>query len=332
MSNYKLIEQAIKDHTFDKFPRQIGFPRQRMCSNIDYLIERYWAWNGSVKGVYTAVFPEHVKEFSLYNKFYFDIDKENDLKGATTDSAKLTEFLRRNFEVEPRRDFSGGKGFATYLYINPFEFKDYPIVHLRLAQLIREKTKITSLDSSVLGDTSRISRLPFVIHHKTEFLSFPTNPDWIFDEILENIVKYQGDFKVHVNVAPAESEGMDKLREFDDTAKDYRKNIKAKVATKVTGSSIPLDIILKRARNLNGYMRVIRYRVIIPALLATGSSAEEIHGFNCLFSELAGVKYDYQTQKFVERYIQYYAGRDWKPLSANSLFVEYPELLKRLYP
>jgi hypothetical protein len=308
----------------------LGFPRQSLCPSPEHLIKKFWMLNGSVKGVYVAVFPEHLKEYSLFNKFYFDIDNEEDLQGAYTDSVKIGNFFNKYFNCIPRRYFSGGKGYAIYLDLQDFgRFEDYPIVHLRLAQWIREETKVESIDSTSLGDIARISRVPFNLHYTTKWLCIPTHPDWTYKEIMSNAMEYNGDYQVTFDRADPKSEGIKRLKYFDETAEEYRESIKKKMGTGFKGD-MDLNLIMNKAKDLKGFRAVLIYRIIVPQIMSTGGNGEEVHKFCSEFITKSGDIYNYRWEKFVNYYIFFNENKDWRPQSSEKLFLEHPDLLEVL--
>lgn len=328
----KLIEKAIGDHCFDGWPRMVGFPRQSLYHSLDKLLKKFWLRNGDSKGIYVSIFPEHLKEFRLFNKFYFDIDKEGDIKGAIRDSAKMTNFMMDYFDVPPRKLFSGYKGTAEFLDIEDKfgAFKDYPIVHMRLSQLIREETKADTIDDQVIGDVSRISRVPFSIHKTTGLLCIPIHIDWTFREIISHAIYYQGDYKINFNVAKMGTEGMRLLKYYDDTAEEYRESIKKKIKDGDFRGDLDLDLLLKAAPKLVGFRRLLMYRVIIPQLITNGKSSSEVHLYCKEFIERSGAIYDSNDKRFIDHYVNFNVNKEWHPQSTNSLFMQFPKLLEIL--
>lgn len=100
-------------------------------------------------------------------KLFFDIDSPNDLEKAKRDTLKLVEVLET--VCQPLVVFSGGKGYHVYCYINPVVEGEKEYLKLVLEQVIAslDIPPIQSLDERVVGDVSRLSRVPYTIHEKT---------------------------------------------------------------------------------------------------------------------------------------------------------------------
>jgi len=100
-------------------------------------------------------------------KLFFDIDSPSDLEKARRDTLKLVEVLETI--CQPLVVFSGGKGYHVYCYINPIVEGEKDYLKLVLEQVVAslDIPPIQSLDERVVGDVSRLSRVPYTIHEKT---------------------------------------------------------------------------------------------------------------------------------------------------------------------
>jgi len=327
--NASIVEKAIITHCYDGFPRMVGFPRQYLYYSFDELITKFWLNNGACKGIYTAVFPEHIRERKRYNKFYFDLDLEENMELAFFEAIEISNYISELFDVIPRLYFSGGKGFALYLDLQgDYVFKDYPIVHLKLAQHLKEVCAAECLDSAVIGDTSRISRLPFNIHRKSNRLCIPVNIEWSFNEILERSVNYDGDGLIKINKASENSKGFEMVKEWDDEAENFRIEIKDNLKNSGYSGNVDLDIILNKASLTHGYRRILIYRVIVPQMLINGYKKIDIHSYCEEFIKRSGACYDASTRRFVNYYIKLHKSKNWKPISLENLLMQHPELKK----
>lgn len=323
------VNQALKMHCYDGWPRRVGFPKQSIYHTSDHFVSDFWVYNGYARGVYPAVFPDHIAESRKYNKFYFDLDNELDLNQAYNDMREIDLIMIKYFDVDIRVYFSGGKGFAVYLDLEgEHVFKDYPIVHKRLSMFLKEHG-ITSLDEAIIGDTSRISRAPFNIHPKGR-LCIPIQLCWSFNEVFIQSHNYNHDFIITIERADEYSEGFKMLREWDDTAQEFRNNIRKEVASSGFTGNFPLESLMTKSPKLIGYRRVLMYRLIVPQMMRQGFGRDDIHQYCSEFVERSNEEYNHESQKFVDYYINFNSRKDWAPISTYKLFMEHPELVDLL--
>jgi hypothetical protein len=324
-----VVEDAIANHCYDGFPRMVGFPRQYLYHSLEELIDKFWIHNGASKGVFPAVYPEHVKEFKKFNKLFFDLDLEENIELAYYEATEIYYKLGEIFDVTPRLYFTGGKGFALYVDLQgDYVFKDFPIVHYQLSQYLKEECAAECLDSTVIGDTSQISRLPFNINYKANRLCIPIDIDLSFERVIEESTNYTGDGLIRIEKASENSYGHKMLKQWDDEAEAFRKSIDDTIKAGGFTGNVDLDLLLDRASMTHGYMSVLVYRVIVPQLIQGGFSDANIHKYCIKFVKNAGKHYTTSTRNFVNYYIKNQRKRNWKPMSLPKLLNRYPELKK----
>lgn len=189
-----LLEQAWLKHIgFDQpqFPRVLvppyaaetidGDKRPRVFNELQY-IDRIWASFGKYN-LYTGVYADFYRKENLFNKIYIDFDAEEELEKCKSDSdyVSLMDYvyqevlgfsaiLQETYGYLPRCYFSGSKGFSVYI--------DIPMTKLIHRESLREfvlgiaigendiekgliANSVRFVDTSVLGDKSRVSRIPF---------------------------------------------------------------------------------------------------------------------------------------------------------------------------
>ena len=112
-------------------------------------------------------------------KLFFDFDSEGDLDRAWCDVVKFADALIRFYGVRPLIVFSGGKGYHVYVFLNrlySFEAEKIEIakqIYLQLQKILLRGLELRSLDTHVLGDIKRLSRLPFSLNEKSGNLCLP---------------------------------------------------------------------------------------------------------------------------------------------------------------
>ncbi len=322
------IINTIKTHCYDGFPRRIGFPNQYLCHSIDELMTYFYQYNGSVPGIYVALFPESVKETQMFNKFYFDLDCKEDPKRAFHDAHIIASISFHYFETFPRIYFSGMKGCGVILDIEPFKFKDYRTVHERFTNALKY-IGISTLDQSVVGDTARISRLPLSVHGKSKKLCIPIQLWWNYDKMIEQADSYDFLYDLSIDPAPEGTEGYELLQHWDDTAEEYKTEKQKIMKISSYTGNINLDLILSKANQLTNYREVLMYRVVIPQMLCQGKSEHEIFDYCNEFTRRSDFKRDWK--KVIDYQIERFQQNGFRPLSMGRLLMEYPELRKILY-
>lgn len=100
-------------------------------------------------------------------KVFFDIDSPGDMERAKKDTRRLVEVLETI--CRPLVVFSGGKGYHVYCYFNPVVEGGKEFLKIVLEQVIVSLNipPIPTLDERVVGDVSRLSRIPYTVHEKT---------------------------------------------------------------------------------------------------------------------------------------------------------------------
>lgn len=324
------IINTIKTHCYDGFPRSVGLPNQFLCHSLDELMSIFYQYNGSVPGIYTALFPESVKETQRFNKFYWDLDCEENPKNAIYEARIISDIIYWYFDVWPRLYFSGMKGCGIILDIEPFKFKNYRIVHERFTNALKY-IGISTIDQSVIGDTARISRLPLSVHGKSGLLCIPIQLWWDYDEVIYKANNYDHFYDLSINPAPKGTKGYELLRHWDDTAEEYE--LEKQKQLNIIGSSytgtVNLDLLLSKADKLTNYREVLMYRVIIPQMLCQGRSEHEIFDYCGQFAKKSGFKRDWK--KVIDYQVGRFQRNGFKPLSNGRLLTTYPELKVILY-
>lgn len=168
-------EAAIAAHFKDRYPREFGamfdtlygkgFIRNiRIESPSDILpyIEKYRRTD-CYASVYS--FNPFEERKALIDTIFIDIDAPS-LKLALKEAHKLVQHLLE-LSITPRVYFSGAKGFHIYIDFKP-AINIKPQVIKKFVSMLARSLGLEHVDMKVVGDTSRLSRLPFTINSKTQ--------------------------------------------------------------------------------------------------------------------------------------------------------------------
>jgi len=162
-------------HFKDRFPREFGamfdtlygkgFIRNikiESASAILSYIERYHRTD-----CYASVYSFNPFEGrkALVDTIFIDIDAPS-LKVALKEAQALTKYLFE-LSITPRVYFSGAKGFHIYIDFKPADVQ--PRAIRKFVSMLACRLSLECIDMKVVGDSSRLSRLPFTINSKTSY-------------------------------------------------------------------------------------------------------------------------------------------------------------------
>lgn len=296
---FDAIEKAWLDHAYDGFPRKVGTPTQRLIHSQEDYLQYVWAMSGRVN-LYTSLFSEITKETERYYRMYFDIDNE-DLPTAHYDMKNIRRWFISETGTCPTIYFSGKKGFAIYFYFKPRKFEEYQYTCRAIVDGIRESIDVTSIDETVVGDTSRISRIPFTRHMESRSHCVPLNYfPYTFEQILSRSKSYEGEPEIIIDIA----DGIDDwLKEYEEKGKAKKEAILEQIGEgKEFGWNLPR--IMQLAPKLIGGRRCLIYRVIIPKMWNEGQSYHEILKFVKTFIRASGSTIP-NIERLVQRHLEY---------------------------
>ncbi len=113
-------------------------------------------------------------------KIFFDLDSPENIEKARRDARKLVDHL--SSYCKPLIVFSGGKGYHIYCYLEkPVEGSREHLKNVLEALydvLGIHGISLPTLDERVLGDVSRLSRIPYTLHNKTRRKAIPLDHDF----------------------------------------------------------------------------------------------------------------------------------------------------------
>lgn len=343
------IEKVWLDHTYDGFPRIVGWPNQYLSYDKESFLRdvwRYLGWTDCLTGVYpsankkTEKIDGKTKNVIYANKLYLDVDVEDNLTAALFYTKRLAEVLTINYDANPRIYFSGKKGFAIYVDFPAVRLINYRVTVRSFARRLLQEAgfvekekfverKIRWLDWSVLDNGNRMSRIPFTIHPKSKLLCTPIRPN---DDLID-VAKRANGIDPYVPPRSFANRSIGRLLlEIDSTVSD----IVAPTATKgeffYSGS---LDEELKRWLAMAKFVVDGRHRIIfamiVPRLVANGYSDSDAREYCLEFLANTGVdvKKDDDWLRFIDYQIGYRRENNYV-WSYYTFFNHYPDLYPML--
>jgi hypothetical protein len=164
------------------FPREVGSPEKIFVKNVD----EYISWlrrNSGKRDCYVSVYSEEQKKRKMLDTIYTETDD-------IAFGFKLWDRFDQT-NIEPRALFSGRRGLHFFVDFEPIVLKN-PKEAIRAwvntLPISRKDKKEDRFDMSVVGDTERISRVPYTKNIKSKMMCFNLPPDR--DEAAEIVKEY----------------------------------------------------------------------------------------------------------------------------------------------
>lgn len=182
----------------DAFPRDLAFvkdpsPLPKRFKVLDWhsFVQQVWLHIGNLD-IFVSVFSDDQNNHQKYDKIFIDIDAKN-LQDAYDDTQKIAVFAYKTKTISPRIYFSGKKGFHVFLDFPPTNFKHYKEVSREYVETLVDALDLQCVDLACVGDTARVSRLPFTKHTNTGWLCYPIVASMNLSTIVDCARGYRGD-------------------------------------------------------------------------------------------------------------------------------------------
>ncbi|MEM2174500.1 MAG: hypothetical protein QXI58_02605 [Candidatus Micrarchaeia archaeon] len=334
-----LIHAKGSNRTF--MPVDVGFPaRVKDVMNEEYfldLIKRQF----TTSDVYCSVYDKVAVWQGTPDKVYIDVDSDPnhlDLKLMR----KICNHFKEKYGFEPRVYFTGCRGFAIYLDFEKIQLKNFECLRDFVLDNLREmKANLEYIDTSVLGDKQRLSRLPFTFNFKNlqlknpsaPKLCIPIEPDWGKSEILEQSIYCEFKKKVEIRqLKKSKSRFFEEIRLYEERVEEMKKQIKRNISNStIKVSDEVLNKLIKIAQQIKDGRHRLMHFIIIPTLIQLNKTDDEIRAFCRDFVERTGMDYSLYDD-YVERSIKRNRagpngdGVAWRPLSFEKFFIRNVDL------
>ena len=196
---------------FNKFPREVGFPKRRFInseSELYKLINRHNAKVGCFVSLYNLPQDMEYDGYRIWRKtgklWYLDCDLDKiwfdfDGKNAVEDTKRLHKFLLKN-NIKHLLIFSGRKGFHIYVLTKNYEKLRNPKGTLKLIHEHFESLVNIELDEKVRGEVARLARVPNTKHISGNRYCIPINTNMLnkgWDYLKERAKEQNFEFKFY---------------------------------------------------------------------------------------------------------------------------------------
>ena len=195
---------------FSPFFREVG-KKRKVVQNLREWLNEIAKLDG-FDDVFTSVYPLD----GTVDKIFFDIDDKDDIERAFAVACQLYESLRKkNYTLIPV--FTGGKGFHIYVLLEPRKYSKVCVEKkkrllanatyflLEEAQLIENDKVVKQIDTHVIGDLRRLTRVPNTLRtNKRAYCIFlPDNFTKLnIEEIIELSKHLSPDYSYKINDLP----------------------------------------------------------------------------------------------------------------------------------
>jgi len=324
------------------FPRGMGkydgnkFKRFSVRTPIEYIeaIEK------NKNDIYTNVYSEPQIRESKVDKLYIDIDSPN-LEDAFRAKNSVVGHFKRRYHLKPRTYFTAGKGFAIYLdfpeiIINYKVLRKFVIAELRLEETDERAQFLCScVDTSVLGDKRRVSRIPYTYNMRTNvkkgkypFLCIPVKDHWSLAKVLSESIRPSSNNGVNIDTCDTLSGTLLTLNEqyeeelaAEPEVPQHKYKFSKKKAEQV------LEFLEERAPFIkDGRTRLLGF-VIVPTLVQMDYTLKQVKDYCKQFIRCCpnAVFDEYET--YIEATYHQDVEQSWNPWSLQTFVCKYPELL-----
>jgi hypothetical protein len=174
---FNYVEQEFKDVDafFDYLEALLGtstFPRSMMTktthgqvlvSSRKVLLEKLE--DAKFQDCFIATHSELDKATYTLRTIFLDYDNSQDIVGAISDAVQVASEFEKEFNVKPHVQFSGSKGAHVIVPTEPLGFEE-PQEEKGFLSFVQRRYSKESLDKQIIGDASRLVRVPFTINTK----------------------------------------------------------------------------------------------------------------------------------------------------------------------
>jgi len=315
------------------FPRDVAMPyRVKARTRKEYL--RILNENLTRRNLYVAIFSDWQIGTNTFNKVFLDLDDEGNLERAYKDVIKLAKHIKEKYGETPRVYFSGRKGFHVYLDFEPATFKHYQQAVREYVYELIMKINLRTLDTQVIGDVRRVSRIPYTVNIISQRLCIPIDVNWTLSEILWQSRSCDLKVSVERRVIP---ELAKELKELDKGCNQFiRSPVAREVLTKELNTDKyveELNLLMEVAKHgLSDFRHRLIHFAIVPRLVLLGKTDEEILNF-CrefiLLSSPVGRKRLDVYERYILRSIKRTREGKWMPWDLETLIYYFPGIEKQ---
>lgn len=314
-----------------KFPRDVGFPwRKKVNSRDEYIEEIQKKINTS--NVYTSLYSDDDIVNSVISEVYIDIDSDI-VEKSRKEMVKIVSFLSEEIDCIPRVYFTASKGFAIHIDFRPLYIENIHAVRSWILG-VADELRIT-VDSTVLGEWRRISRLPYSLNFNSlkkygvkPRMCVPVDPSWSMSKIFSESRKCKMDIQVEINPSDEFRRMIDEYQKEYVEPIDFDVNSNGNGTKELRNRKRAYDVLLYLLNNAHrirdGRHRILNF-LVIPACIKLGMTKEQTINFCEKFVE--GTERSFPN---LGRYISTCYKRnvegDWLPWSPSTFLERFPEL------
>jgi hypothetical protein len=312
------------------FPRDLAFFERVKVNNLKTYLTLIKV-NIGKRNCATSIYSDFQREKELYDLIFLDFDSDNGINDDMFNLVKKIALTYSGVLV-----FSGKKGFHLYLALPLLHFNSDLLKIWAREYLLKKFPEAKEyFDFHVVGDKSRIARLPYTLHLATNLYAFII-PSTLYSSTMETILNMAKNpplnaFNLTINNNLV-FEVLNVIKKYKKVVKTPRENFR-----KIEALLPPLPLCLQVALNklvVEGEMSHIGRLNLASFLLSFGVPYEKIF---LLFKKYAN---DFNEEK-TNYQINYLRERAWRchscdnlklmgfcPLDLNEVCIYYPQMDK----
>lgn len=185
MTKLDYLHRSWLNHCKNRYPREFAYPirlKTEIQNNVMMLrvVDAYRNWAPCYISVYAFEDWRKRPQSAIIDRVYLDLDHHTNPQNAVDDAIKLIEGLER-YGIETTQYFSGKKGVAIYIDFEPVliapERKKDTIAAFQHTLMRRFNLHLDkdggTVDSHIIGDINRVSRLPNTKHQSSGMYCVP---------------------------------------------------------------------------------------------------------------------------------------------------------------
>jgi len=116
---------------------------------------------------YVATHSEFDKLNIILETIFLDFDSKENIANAISDALSVASKVEKDYGVVPHVQFSGSKGAHVIIPVEPITFET-PQEEKSFLSYFQSEFETSNLDKQILGDFSRLMRVPFTINTKAK--------------------------------------------------------------------------------------------------------------------------------------------------------------------
>jgi len=157
------LEALLGTPTWPRYIMTKATKGQILASSRKFFLEKLE--QAQFQDCYIATHSEFNKLNNVLGAIFLDFDNANNIALAISDALNVAQKVEQEFGAKPHVQFSGSKGAHVLIPVDPIDFEDLS-TEKRFLAFVQRRYDTGNLDKQIIGDVSRLIRVPFTINTK----------------------------------------------------------------------------------------------------------------------------------------------------------------------